>query len=372
MRPAAGSLSRGDMKKRVIIIVLFLAALVGCQFLKVTTLKPKRFAFIKNGSNPGEAVVKIDVYGLEDLTVGVGVFNGMVCMADNELKRIQILKPDGEAELVIGSLKDLKKKDVRSESFNFGTIGYFALDDDRNIYIQNKFSTITALKPADRDAAADSIDFSPSFILVFNRSGELQYTLGQKGTPDVPFYHIEKLSIDAQGRLLVLSRSADSWSIFRFKGKRRDYFADLGAIDFTDKDPNEGTVYDGKIDNVRMFATGDKALISVSYYHGLRLKYIKIFEYSLASGRTERVIMNIPDPKNVLFDIIDNKYIYLWNVDNEDVKFEVSNLDGAIINNVYMKLSFKRNYYTKIFLDNSGGIYSYHVLRSGVDIMRWE
>jgi hypothetical protein len=360
------------MKIRAIPIIVLVTALTGCQLWKSTTLKPRRFAFIKNGSGQGEAALKIDEYGIEELTIGVGVFGGMVCVADNELKRIQIMKPDGEVELIIGSLKGLDAKNVPAEKFNFGSIGYFTIDGDRNLYVQNKFSTISTARGADRDSTADSIDFSPSFILVFNRKGELQYTLGQKGTPDLPFYHIEKLSVDAMGRLLVLSRSADSWSIYRFKGRKRDFFANLGTIGFTDKDPDEGVVYEGKIDNVKMFATGDKALISVTYYHELRLKYIKIFEYSLASGKTERVVLEIPDPKNVLFDIVDDRYMYLWNVDNDHVKFEVANLDGAIINNVYMNLDSRKSYYSKIFLDEAGGLYSYHLLRSGVEIIRWE
>ena len=36
----------------------------------------------------------------------------------------------------------------------------------------------------------EETDFAPSYILVFNKDGELQYTLGQRGTPDLPFYYI--------------------------------------------------------------------------------------------------------------------------------------------------------------------------------------
>ncbi len=79
-----------------------------------------------------------------------------------------------------------------------------------------------------------------------------------------------------------------------------------------------------------------------------------------------------PDPRNVLFDIIDDKYIYLWNVSNDEVKFEVANLDGTIINNVYLNMKYKRNYYSRIILDNSGRIYSYHITKKGVDILKWE
>ena len=168
----------------------------------------------------------------------------------------------------------------------------------------------------------------------------------------------------------MISRSSDSWTIYRFSGKNRDYFINLNTLDFNDRD--EGNVYEGKIDNIKVFSTGETLLISVSYYHGTRLKYIKIFEFSISAGKVERTIMEIPDPKNVLFDIIDDKYIYLWNVSNDEPKFEVANLDGNIINNVYMNMKIKRNYYSRILLDESGSIYSYHVQKSGIDIMKWE
>ncbi|OHD65324.1 MAG: hypothetical protein A2176_15430 [Spirochaetes bacterium RBG_13_51_14] len=356
------------MKRLLIIIFLLPVALTDCSFLKATTLNPIRLVFIRNGTKPGQVVVKTDEYGLEDLSLGVNIYNGTICIADNELRRVQVVKPKGDVELIIGPMKNVSDKDTNTQKFNFGVIGYIAMDDSM-IYIQNKFSHI---RDSNTEAMSDndSIDFSPSYILVFNRSGELQYTLGQKGTPDTPFYHIERLVVDSKGRLFVISRSTDSWSIYRFRGKKRDYFLNLGTLEFRDQE--EGNVYEGKIDNIKIFDRGEKMLISVSYYHGLRLKYIKIFEFSIGSGRVERTVMEIPDPKNVLFDIIDDKYIYLWNVSNDEVKFEVSNLDGAIINNVYLNMKYKRNYYTRILLDESGQIYSYHIMGSGIDIVKWE
>lgn len=357
------------MKRIAVSLVLIPVVLTGCSFWKSTTLSSKRIIFIRNGSKPGQVMVKTDEYGLEDLSIGISVSKNLICIADNELRRVQVVKPNGDVELIIGNVKNLKTKDIPTENFNFGTIGSTTMDDDENIYIQNKFSQIRE-KPKDKESGSDSIDVSPSYILAFSKSGELQYTLGQKGAPDTPFSHIERLYVDSKGRLFVISRGLESWSIFRFKGKHRDYFINLGTLDL--KEREEGSVYEGKIDNVKVFSGGDKLLISVSYYHGLRLKYIKIFEYSIPEGKIVKTIMTIPDPKNVLFDIIDDKYIYLWNVSNDEVKYEVANLDGTIINNVYLKMNYKRNFYSRIILDDSGKLYSYHVLRSGVDILKWE
>ncbi|MBN2160085.1 MAG: hypothetical protein JW807_11870 [Spirochaetes bacterium] len=355
--------------KRIIIIILFLPlAMTGCSFWKITSLNSGRLVFLPAGSEPGQVVVKADDFGMEYLSISLNVSNGKVCVGDNELGRVQVVKLNGDVALIIGSTKNIKKGEIPVEKFNFGAIGFIAMDEDENIYIQNKLSQIKETRGA--GGGPDGIDFSPSYILSFSKSGELQYTLGQRGAPDTPFSHIERLFIDFSGRLFVMSRTTDSWCVFRFKGKRREKYINLAAMDFTERD--EGNVYGGKIDNVKIFSDGERMLISVSYYHNLRLKYIKIFEYSIAGARIEKTIMEIPDPKNVLFDIVDDKYLYLWNVSDGDVKFEVANLDGAIVNNVYMEMKNRRDFYTKILLDESGRIYSYHIMKSGVEVLKWE
>jgi len=35
-------------------------------------------------------------------------------------------------------------------------------------------------------------------------------------------------------------------------------------------------------------------------------------------------------------------------------------------------MKIKRNYYSRILLDEAGGIYSYHVQKNGIEIMKWE
>ncbi len=355
--------------KRIIPLLMALPLIMtDCAFWKSTTLNSKRFAFIHSGSKPGQVMIKIDEYGLEDLSVGISVSRGMICVADNELRRVQIMKSNGDVELIIGNVKNLKT-DIPAEYFNFGAIGYVVRDDDDKVYVQNK---LVRGGEAGRgiDSAGDGIDMLSSFILAFSKRGELQYTLGQKGTPDTPFSHIERLYIDSQDRLFVITRSIESWSVFRFKGKNRDYHMNLGNLNL--KEREDGNVYEGKIDNVKVYSSGDTLLISVSYYHGTRFKYIKIFDYSISDGKIVKTIMMIPDPKNVLFDIIDDKYVYLWNVSNDKVKYEVANLDGTIVNNVYLKMEHARNYYSRIILDDAGKLYSYNILKDGVELLKWE
>ncbi len=348
-------------------LVLLLLITASCGQWKVTTYKPDLYASLKNGRGAGEVMINFDDYGLEKLTATVGIFNGDIFTADNELKRVQVIEPDGDVDLVIGNIKNIDKTRVVTSRFNFSIIGSFVIDRNDTIYIQNR---LQRSYQGGRSRAGDEVDFSPSYILVFNKDGELQYTLGQAGTPDIPFYHIESLDIDSRGRLFVISRSYDAWSIFRFSGKERDFFVNLGKLTFEDNDGDK--TYKGKIDNVKIYKSGEKLLISTAFYHGLRLKYLKIYDYSVENQDIERTIIKIPDPKNVLFNVVNDRHIYFWNISDGDVRFIISNMEGDIINNINLKMETKKYFYSKILGNKSGDIYSYHVHKNGVDILEWK
>jgi hypothetical protein len=346
------------------VVLLFLCS---CTQWSVTELKPSLYSRLENGTKPGQVFVKIDDGGFESYSLSVGVSNGQVYTVDNVIGRVQILDPDGEIKLLLGSIKDINKKEHKSNSFDFGVIGSILIDNNEKIYVQNR-----ALpdKNANKYAVTERTDYLPSYILVFNIAGNLQYTLGQKGSPDIPFSHIESMNIDSSDRLIVITRNQESWSIFRYRGKQREYFVNLGKLNFRDKDDNN--VYIGRIDAVRSFKDGGRFLISVAYYHELRLKYIKVYEYDIAKDAILRTILTIPDPKNVLFDIIKDKYLYFWNVGENIVKFTIADLEGTVINNVSININSRKCYYAKVFSDESGSIFSYSVTRKGIDILKWD
>ncbi len=353
-------------KFMIFLVVAGMLSIQGCGQWKVTSYKPKLYASLKNGTKAGEVLVKYDEYGLEKLTVNIGIYDGDICTADNALKRLQIIEPDGDVDLVLGNIKDVDKTKSETSRFNFSIIGSFVIDTDENIYVQNR---LQRKFQGGRYGSSEDGDFSPSYILVFNKDGELQYTLGQAGTPDIPFYHIESLDIDSRGRLFVISRSFNSWSIFRFTGKERDFFVNLGKLKFEEKD--DDNTYKGRIDNVKIFKSGEKLLISVAFYHELRLKYLKIFEYSIQESSVKRTIMKIPDPKNVLFNVVNDRQIYFWNISDGDVRLIISNMEGDIINNINLKMEKKKYFYSKVLGNKSGDLYSFHVHRNGVDILEW-
>ncbi len=359
------------MRVNRIVILLIFSTILSCGQWKVSSLKSKQFSFIKNGAKPGNVKINIDEYALENLSFNVGIFYDNVCISDNLLKRVQILNPDGDVKLIIGSVHDIDAEKIKAVNFNFNTIGSFVMDMDDNIYIQNRFpQSQNSIKKNAGGKDSEEINFSPSYILVFNSKGELQYTLGQRGTPDIPFYYIERLNVDERGRLFVISRSFNTWSVFRFDNRKRDFYIDLGKIEFQEQEGKD--IFKGRIENVKMYRSGEKLLISVAYYHGLRLKYRKVYEYSITRKKISRVIVNIPDPRNVLFNIVDDKLIYFWDIDEKEIKFMICSMEGNIINNIYLNINNKKTYYSKIISDESGEIYSYHVTKDGIKILEWE
>lgn len=338
-----------------------------CSQWKVSNLSMKQYAFIPAGEKGGEVKISFDSHALKDLSFGLGIYDNRICLADNRMKRIQIFDRDGAVDLVIGSLKGVDTKKTRGVPFKFGTIGSFTIDGDDNIYVQNRLP----MAPRKRWSKEEEMNFSPSYILVFNKKGKLQNTLGTRGTPDIPFYYIDHLFVDEKERLFVISRSFDTWSIYRFKEKKQDFHINLEKLQFTEKDGEE--IYSGKIENVKVYQSGETIMISVAYYHERRLKYRKVYDYTIQGKRLQRPIVNIPDPKNVLFNVVDDKHIYFWNLESgEAARFMICNMEGSIINNVQLKMDNSRYYYSKILSDRSGQFYSFHVNKKGILINEWE
>ncbi len=111
----------------------------------------------------------------------------------------------------------------------------------------------------------------------------------------MPFYYIESLFVDSRERLFVVSRSFDTWNIYRFENRKRDFNINLGTLDFREKDGND--VFEGKIENVKIYQSGEMVLISVAYYQNKRLKYRKVYDYSIPDRKIERDIVSIRIPR---------------------------------------------------------------------------
>ncbi len=345
-------------------LIIAVITFVACGQWNVNEIKSKELAKIKNGNNPGDVEILRDEYSLNELTFTINVFNDKIVTTDNSLKRIQILGKDGKPELIIGNMEKNEKIKIPISEFEFSILGSCTVDDDDNIYVQNRI-----VGKAGKKKKYGNSGFLPSYILVFNKEGQLQYTLGKTGIPDLPFFYIENLFVDSKNRLFVISKTFNTWELYRFKNKTREKYIDFSKIKFKEEEGNK--VFKGKIENLKVFSSGESILLSVSYYHGLRFKYRKIYEYSVDKDKIIRTITTIPDPKNVLFNIVDDKTIYFWNVDNGDIKFMIMNMEGNVMSNVRINFD-NRNFFSKVIHDNEGNIYSYHADGKFIKILEWE
>lgn len=349
------------MKKTALLIIsVLLIGTVSCTRWFVNSLSQNKVLEIKSGDGPGQVQIVRDEYALNDLSFRVEIHDGKIILADNNLKRLQVMEASGKPELILGSLTNIDKTKFKAVNFNFSVIGSFTMDDSDNLYIQNRLES----RKADEGGS-----FSPSYILVFNKNGELQYTMGKTGTPDLPFFYIEKLFTDSSNRLYVISRTFNSWELYMFNKKKREKYIDFSKIDFSETE--NGYTYNGKIENMVIARSGETMLVSVAYYHDVRFKYRKIYEFSLEEDKVVREMTTIPDPKNVLFNIIDDKIIYLWNIEGENIKFMLINTDGNIINNIKLELD-NNTIFSKILTDEKGNIFSYHIIENTMKIYEWK
>jgi WD40 repeat protein len=357
---------RYNMKR--LFLISFIIILLSCGQWKTSVLNPTKIYSIASGDNPGSIVLRYEDNGMLELSFHIQIHGGRIYTIDNLLKRIQVLNSDGSVRLIIGTqVGDSQENEFKYSNFNFSSIGSMAIDSEGRIYVQNRFIPKGKTAEIHQD---EELDFTPSYILVFDSNGDLQYTLGQVGAPNIPFYYIENMFIDVADRLFVISRTFDSWDLSRFTKRVRDFNVNLGRIDLNEVEGGE--TYMGKIESISVNKSGSEFLFSVAYYNKTRFKYRKIFEFSIKDNRIVRTILNTPDPKNELYTIVDDKYIYLWNMKNKNIKFVVCNFDGNIINNIMLKFDQKDTLFSDLMIDESGQFYSYHVRKDGINIFEWK
>jgi hypothetical protein len=343
------------------ILIILTGTLISCARWRVSNLSPTEMLFIENGIEPGEIKLALDDYAITEVSFEISMHKNKIVTTDNNLKRVQILSGNSKPELIIGNIKNIDTKEYNVSNFNFSSVGLCSVDSSDRIYVQNR---LVQSNDFSREGS-----FIPSFILMFDKDGKLLSTIGQRGTADLPFSYIDSMTIDEKNRLLVISRSFDNWTIYRFTDGKRDYFFDLGTLIFTENHGKD--VYVGRIEEIQPYQNRDSVVISVAYYFENRLKHRTIYEFSLSTNKIGEAIIEIQNLKNSLFAVTNDKNIYFWNIDGKKVKFFIINASGAILDNVGMNFDVEKYYYSKIFTGKNGEIYSLHVDKSGTIVYKW-
>jgi hypothetical protein len=343
---------------------IFIILCISCSQWRVSELKSKTLLSIPSGSDIKQIYLNFNDSGVLDITFSINASKDRFFIADNKSKRLQIFDMDGSLVGCIGQ----KKVDnlPLSAAFSFGIIGSSSSDSENKIYIQNRIDIPPTAKISDQS----DVEIAPSYILVFDHTGKLQYSLGQKGPADIPFNFIEKIFIDSSDRLFVITKNYETWGIYRFKSRIRDFFTTLGKENF--KESEGGSEYSGVIENIVPFRDGNHFLISVAYYHNTRFKYRKIYNYNLAENAVGKIILKLPDPRNELYTILDDKYVLLWDTEENSLRFAIWDLDGNIVNNLRLRLNSVPSYLNQIFTDENGRFFSYSIKKNSLSIMEWK
>ena len=175
----------------VLPIALLLSFLTACPGLKVSDLQKDILIHVNAGTAPDEISLEFSNSDILKQSFGVRVSNDKVICTDNIQKKVLVLDNSGHAELYIGpvsapSTDNSKDQTLKLVNFTFGLIGKSVADKSGNVYIQN------SILPDEASGIKKSAKL-PSYVLCFDKSGEILYTLGQDGTPDLPFYNIYSL-----------------------------------------------------------------------------------------------------------------------------------------------------------------------------------
>ena len=353
------------MRKIIVATILIglTFTLISCAKWRVDNLTPTLMAFVENGTEVGNVNLAIDDHALREISFGVFVHRNKIITTDNNLRRVQVLSGNSKPELIIGNVRDIDPTEYNISNFNFGSIGHSVMDSSDRIYIQNRLTQ-------SNQVTRGETSFAPSFILMFDKNGRLLSTIGRGGTVDLPFSYIDSLTIDDRNRLIVVSRSFDNWSIYRFTDTRRDYFFDFGTLNF--RETHGKDVFIGRIEAIRPYHNKDAVLISVAYYFENRLKHRTIYSFSMSNNQLEKPTIEIQNPKNSLFAIASDKSLYLWNMDGRRVKFLEMNNSGGILNNLGVDFNSGKYYYVRLFTGRQGDIYSFHVDIRGISIYKWD
>lgn len=343
--------------KKITIILSILLSLSACNRWKVSKLTQDLLCRIKPGSSEGGVnLVFRENADILDMTFNIRISDRAIYCADNESKRLQILSKSGDVIRIIGPKSQSENK-LYSE-FDFSTIGEVTDDKDGNIYVQNKLPKL-----------ANNSEISPSYILIFSKDGKLQETLGQDGLTNSPFYYIDNMFTDDNNRLFVISRTFESWSLSVFKDKKREYFSIFDKNSFSEVNTSG---FNAVIEKIIPFRKTNSAIISVSFYDGTRFKFRKIFRIDIEKDSKPKEITTLPDPRNELFTILEDKYLVFWEVEGKDIRFVIWSFQENILNNLSIDLGDKKSYYDEILSDENGKIYSYSVSREGISIYAWE
>ncbi len=206
----------------------------GCGNNRIAELKKEKLFNISIGNAEEQIGVQKRQNG-EFHGPGAVLFrNGFFFIVDSVNQKIMKITTPGDVILIISKGDDnadvetgnvLRTKERKN--YNFDTIGQIAVDNENNLYVQNIFiqkektQSVIDIISLDENGNEEGADYTESFmsyIVKFDRLGNFQYRIGEKGIDSSPFYYIYKIATDINGDLIVLTADEawENWTYYTY------------------------------------------------------------------------------------------------------------------------------------------------------------
>ncbi len=217
----------------VLISMLFFGLILvfyGCSKGRVEELKKEKLFAISIGDDEEEIGVVKEPNGQFIGPSNVLFRNGFFYVVDTVNAKILKITTPGDVILVLarGYEQNDQEDDIlrtkQRKYYPFNTIGQIAIDNENNIYIEEK--TIEKLPEKDEidlfitDSSyeEESDEIYKSHILKFDRLGNYLFRIGEDGKGSDPFYYVYKMEVDAHGNLIIITADENwkSWVYHKF------------------------------------------------------------------------------------------------------------------------------------------------------------
>jgi len=224
------------MQKRLLlvffIILVALFSIFGCSRNRVYELEKEELFRLPIGTDDNAIGVKKTGSGMVMFPTQVVYKNGFFYMVDGVNSRIMKVTSRGDVIMILSKPRDGEMVEVSDENvirtkhrnyYDFDNIGFIAVDNENNMYIENKF-----IRKIKKESEIELLGFEEqyeeelyfSYILKFDRLGYFQYSIGVNGVDSEPFFYVYKITTNNEGNLIVITSDEEEkhWGYYEYDG----------------------------------------------------------------------------------------------------------------------------------------------------------
>lgn len=229
-----------------LVFILIFFSIFGCARNRIHELEKEELFRLPIGTEDNSVGVRKTGSGMVMFPNQIVYKNGFFYMVDRVNSRIMKVTSRGDVIMILSKPKKGEPVEVESEDvirtkhrnyYDFDTIGSIAVDNENNIYIENKFLKKVKRKKNDvellglEEQYEEEIYFS--YILKFDRLGYFQYALGMGGKDTDPFFYIYKITTNNDGNLVAITTDEEekNWNYYEFTGSGKLVYKKSIVID---------------------------------------------------------------------------------------------------------------------------------------------